>query len=316
LGVLLAYTQIKKLSDNKWVLGVAKVFQVPVAKINSLPVTYVDYVKDLKTMENFYANPPVGMNSPIPTAEQMSDLVLSRLVANRLIGSLANEFKIKVEQADYDSFKQELLTNFGGTEEEIKTELQKTYGLTMDEYLLSVAKPLILEKKLQEAFVSSIDPAHMQYKKEEVNARHILFLVNDTKDDAGIKAKVQGVLDRVKNGEDFATLAAQFSEDGSRNNGGDLGWFGKGAMVPEFENAVFALEVGKFSPNLVKTSYGYHIVKLEGKRVVNDFITFMDNKFKQAKIEVLLAIHNPFKDLVTETQTQPQNLEAGGAVSQ
>ena len=301
LGVLLAYAQIKKLSDNSFVLGVAKVFQVPAAKINGLRIGYTDYIDDLKTMKTFYANPPAGMNVPTPTEEQMSDLVLSRLVANRLIGDLAGDFKLKVEQADYDNFKQELLTNFGGTEEEVITELQKTYGLTMDQYLQSVAKPLILEKKLQETFVSSTDAQYTEFKKEEINARHILFLVNDPKDDAGIKAKAQGVLERVKKGEDFATLAQQFSEDGSRNNGGDLGWFGKGTMVPEFETAVFALETGKFTTNLVKTQYGYHIVKLEGKRTVNDFITFMDKKFREAKIEVLLGIHNPFTDLTTET---------------
>ena len=68
------------------------------------------------------------------------------------------------------------------------------------------------------------------------------------------------ILERIKKGESFAALANEYSIDGSRKRGGDLGFFGRGEMVKEFEKAAFALQVGEVS-GLVKTQFGYHIIK-------------------------------------------------------
>ena len=68
------------------------------------------------------------------------------------------------------------------------------------------------------------------------------------------------VLEKLNKGESFARLAEQYSIDSSRKRGGDLGFFGHGQMVREFEAAAFALEKGKVS-GIVKTQFGYHIIK-------------------------------------------------------
>ena len=68
------------------------------------------------------------------------------------------------------------------------------------------------------------------------------------------------LLERIRKGEPFSKLAEQYSMDGSRRRGGDLGIFRKGVMVKEFENAAFALEKGQVS-GIVKTQFGYHIIK-------------------------------------------------------
>ncbi len=70
----------------------------------------------------------------------------------------------------------------------------------------------------------------------------------------------QEVLDKLNRGESFAKLAAEYSLDGNRKQGGDLGFFGHGVMVREFEQATFALQVGQVS-GLVRTQFGYHIIK-------------------------------------------------------
>ena len=100
---------------------------------------------------------------------------------------------------------------------------------------------------------------------EQARASHIL-LKTEGKDDAAVKKQAEDLLAKVKAGGDFAALATQFSEDeASKAKGGDLDFFGKGQMVPEFEQAAFKLEPGQIS-DLVKTSYGYHIIKMVEKK--------------------------------------------------
>ncbi|HYD49610.1 MAG TPA: SurA N-terminal domain-containing protein [Terriglobales bacterium] len=104
---------------------------------------------------------------------------------------------------------------------------------------------------------------------EQVHARHILFRTDPTasaEDKAKVRQKAEAVLAQAKGGADFVQLAQQNSEDTSNAaQGGDLGFFPRGRMVPEFEQAAFGLEAGKIS-DLVETNFGFHIIKVEEKR--------------------------------------------------
>jgi peptidyl-prolyl cis-trans isomerase D len=100
---------------------------------------------------------------------------------------------------------------------------------------------------------------------EQVRASHIL-LNTAGKDEAAVRTQAESILAQAKAGADFAQLATTFSEDeGSKTTGGDLDYFGRGRMVPEFEAVAFMLEPGQVS-DLVKTTYGFHIIKVVDKK--------------------------------------------------
>ncbi|WP_332695121.1 peptidylprolyl isomerase [Bosea sp. (in: a-proteobacteria)] len=126
--------------------------------------------------------------------------------------------------------------------------------LLLDDYLTTESKKAATPeaaKKLFEDTVKTLKP------EEEVRARHILVPE---------EAQAKAALERLKKGEDFAKVAGELSKDpGSGKEGGDLGWFAKERMVPEFAEVAFKLEKGQLSEP-VKSQFGWHVIKLEDKR--------------------------------------------------
>lgn len=98
---------------------------------------------------------------------------------------------------------------------------------------------------------------------EQVQAQHILIRTEadaSAEDKEKARKSIEMIQDKLKNGESFSTLAEQFSEDpGSKNRGGNVGYFGRGQMVKEFEDAAFATKRGETSPP-VQTSFGWHLI--------------------------------------------------------
>ena len=124
------------------------------------------------------------------------------------------------------------------------------------------AKVTVAQADIERAYTDNIT----QYTTpEQIRASHIL-LKTEGKDDAAVKTRAEALLKQARSGADFADLAKKNSEDeGSAAKGGDLDFFGRGRMVPEFDTAAFALKAGEIS-ELVKTQYGYHIIKLVEKK--------------------------------------------------
>jgi peptidyl-prolyl cis-trans isomerase C len=117
-----------------------------------------------------------------------------------------------------------------------------------------VLQSAVTDAAIEEAYKATYDSADQE---SEFKAAHILV---ETEEEA------KALVDELNGGADFAALAKEKSTGPSGPNGGALGWFGKGMMVPEFENAVVAMEPGAISAP-VKTQFGWHVIKLEETRI-------------------------------------------------
>jgi hypothetical protein len=142
----------------------------------------------------------------------------------------------------------------------------------------------------------------------EVKARHILFRVPPDASPQvrdSIMARARTVLEQARGGTDFARLASQYSEEpGADQSGGDLGYFGRDRMVPQFEEAAFALETGQISSDLVETPFGYHIIKVEDKRLP-DFESSKE-EFRQ---RVVQERYGAAEEQYLKSLTEGKNLE-------
>lgn len=169
----------------------------------------------------------------------------------------AYESKVVVSDETLQAYYQEHLEDFRQPEKIALRYLRfEPASFTKDVTLDETAVAAYYEKHKDQFWVA-----------EQVKASHILFRLTPALDEAGRQKKhalAEKVLGLARTGKDFAGLARSYSDDaGSAIKGGELGYFGRGSMVPDFENVAFALKPGQIS-DIVETSLGYHIIKCEG----------------------------------------------------
>jgi peptidyl-prolyl cis-trans isomerase C len=137
--------------------------------------------------------------------------------------------------------------------------------LLMEALLQSAAKDALTDAAMHQVYDEAVKTMPAE---EEVHARHILIRApqGDEKASEEAKKKIDAIVARLNKGEDFDKMAKETTEDPSgKANGGDLGWFTKEQMVPEFADAAFKLQPNQVSAP-VHTQFGWHVIKLEGKR--------------------------------------------------
>lgn len=256
--------------------------------------------EDKITKEEFYQE--------LKTAQGQS--VLQKLIETKVLGS-----KYNVTDAEVEEEIARIKANFP-TEDEFKAAISQ-YGLTTDALLKEYVKTTLLQFKAISEGVKVSDEDLKKFFEEnkdsyvQIEASHILV---DKKEDADT------LLKQLEDGADFAKVAQENSKDGSAQNGGSLGVFGKGQMVEEFDKAAFSLKEGELS-EVVKTQYGYHIIKLDKIHEKNletskddikkDYLMkngkpypeVMAKLLKDAKIEVK---DEDYKDLVQQMIDQYQ----------
>ena len=138
--------------------------------------------------------------------------------------------------------------------------------LLMEELLQSVGKAALTNDAMHKVYDEAVK---QMGEVQEVHARHILIraAAGDEKASKAAEDKIKAIIARLKKGEDFEKVAKEVTEDPSgKANGGDLGYFSKEQMVPEFSEVALKLEMGQISEP-VKTQFGWHVIKVEDKRV-------------------------------------------------
>lgn len=223
-------------------------------------------------------------------------IVRSKLAALVASGAFVSDAEVRAEferrntkvKFEYGVISQaDILKGLHPTDEELKAFYDRnkaTYNNSIPEkrqikYVVIDSEKIAANSPVTEQDLQAYYNDHQdEYRvPEQVKVRHILIKTplpgpdgkEDEKNVAEARAKAEDVLNQLKAGGDFAKLAEKYSEDpGSAKNGGELGWIGRGRTVPEFEKAAFSLAKGQTS-DLVKSSYGFHIIQIEDKQVAH-----------------------------------------------
>lgn len=258
LGVI-SYGIYKKGWENGATKTISKIIPFPAAKVGGSFVTYSEYLERvdvLKAYHRDFKNVDFSTKEGQETLKGIKTTTLDQMIEEVVIQKEAAKFNVSITQDDFEASFKDLVDSNGG-EAKIKENLNKYYnGMSMeefkDQYRLKMLKAKLADKISQEESLS------LEAKKS-----------------------AEDVLAQLNQGGDFATLAIKYSQDTSASKGGDLGFFGKGKMVPEFEKAAFALQKGVVS-ELVKTVYGYHIIlvtDIKGDEIKASHILFKTKEF-------------------------------------
>ena len=187
--------------------------------------------------------------------------ILEQLVTRKLILDEAENLDISVSEAELEEEIEAVVEeNFQGSEEQLTMALEQ-YGLSLEAFREDARLNLLARKIIEEQTDFSEEEArdffednrYLFDQPEEVEARHILL---------ESEKEAEEVAELLEQGGDFVELAAEYSTDASnKEQGGNLGFFERGAMVEEFEKAAFSLDVGDVSEP-VATDFGYHIIEV------------------------------------------------------
>ncbi len=231
--------------DGPAALKITKVIPYPAVMVNYKTVRFSNFLEDVDMLFlNYQKRKERDLLLPDEKDDYQKDhfktIAVDKLINDELMSRLAEQYGIEVSQSEveeeFDNF-----INLSGFNDQFDQFIEEFYNWDRSQFKEKYIKVQLLKIKLQQA-VSDDDLLNSEARQ-----------------------KIEDILKQVKDGEkSFEELAKEYGEDATAPDGGDLGAFTRGMMVKEFEEAAFSLEPGQVS-NLVKTIYGYHVIKLEDK---------------------------------------------------
>jgi peptidyl-prolyl cis-trans isomerase C len=244
------------------------------AKVNGVPITTLELNRSFQA----HVQVPYSAVQEDPRAKEVLRQILDTLIDRELLLQRAKSLKMAVPAQQVDTQMQQLQQRFPSSE--AFEQALTAQNLTMDTVKKDVESQLLRQQLVQKEILDKVnvsardvqtfyDQNKDKYVEEEqVRARHILIRVPpdaNPADEAKLKGKADDALKRAKQGENFAALATELSDDGSKESGGDLGFFPRGRTVPAFEEVAFTLQPGQTS-EVVRTQFGYHVIKVEERK--------------------------------------------------
>jgi peptidyl-prolyl cis-trans isomerase C len=241
-----------------------------IARVNGEAISKADFEKAVQTVE-------ANAGGPVPADQRDRVLrnVLDQMIGYTLLIQETKTRKLTVNDAELDARMNQIRSQFPNEEAFKQTMTQQ--NVTLEQLRTQARNDMLVSSMLQTEVGSKVTVTPEQvadfYQKnpdqfrqgERVRASHILIGFPQNADEAAktqARAKAADVLKEVKAGKDFAALAKQHSSDpGSAANGGDLGFFQQGQMVPPFDKAAFSMKPGQTS-DLVETDFGVHIIRV------------------------------------------------------
>ncbi|MDY0091363.1 MAG: peptidylprolyl isomerase [Candidatus Vecturithrix sp.] len=242
-----------------------------VAKVNNEEVLQsdVDFVFDTFVLPQFQAQNP-NQEFPAEQKTQVQKNILDQLVLQHLL--LQEAAKVGIAVTDevvnqrYEAFKAQ---RPDVPEEQVKPFIKNELMIQQMIEQEIVSKITVSDEEMQQYY----EEKKAQFKEpEQIQASHILVQVApdaSQEDKDAAKAKIDAILVQLNEGKDFGELAKEHSDCPSKEQGGDLGFFARGMMVKSFEDVAFGLDEGGIS-DIVETQFGYHIIKLTGKKAERD----------------------------------------------
>lgn len=286
-----------------------------VATVGDIKITRAEFDQNLNIFKSQYEQQVKDVKwdeVPAGQTEKLIDVVktqlLDMMVKNKVEYLKAKADGITATTEEINKMATDAKSYYGG-EEGFKKFLT-AQKMTEADFQKMITEQIMndkLREKLSGNLTISDEEAQKYFEAhkssyEEVNADHILVKT---------EAEAKAIRDRVMKGEDFNKLASELSTDPSaKENKGNLGFFARGAMVPEFETAAFSLKPGEISQP-VKTSYGFHIIKvLEKKSAVYDDVkdSIKDQLSNEKKNTAYDAAVTEFEKTI-KTQEFPENLK-------
>jgi len=279
----LSYTGIRSMIGGS--IGGRNVSAAAVATVNGDRIPWSDFQR--LYFQNLAEQERAGVKVSPLMVESVKYYTLSSMIDQQLLLQETRDKKIKVDEDKVITELEKFKGNFPSAQ--VYRQQLKAIGWTEAEVKEAIEDQMKIQK-LQENVIGDIEvtPEEIERAYEQVHARHILLGVDeDAGEDAWEKARQQAedIVTQLRDGADFAELASRYSDDeATKDDGGDLGFFGRDRMVAEFEEAAFALNPGEISEP-VKTEFGYHIINVvERKQAGDENFEEIKNELEQSLI--------------------------------
>ncbi len=268
VGAVIISTQ----STSSVTAKITSIMPYPAAIVGTQVVSYSQWIQEIQTLSNFYQKEAaLDPEIELPSYEDTKKHILNRLVENKLLKKLAASYNAHPTDQEVETQINALAQELGGAIA-FENQLQELYNWTVKDFKQKIILPLLLKQKVEIA-ITADDRIN---KEARDRAQQILNLTAT---------------------EDFGLLAEQHSQDVTALQKGDLGYFSRGEMVPEFEKVAFTLQVGEVS-GLIETQFGFHIIKVT-EQLKND-----DGEIEQVRAQHILIRAKDIDQYLEELRQQ------------